>query len=400
MRIGIYAQVARDAKPTGIGLHVRELVQALAAIDRTNEYLLYYPAGWGDKGVAFPDLPLPANFRPRPVRFPSRWAGDHMQLWWKWYLPWFLRRDRLDVFHGPNHFLAPYKRGRTVVTIHDLAYFHMPVHGPIMDEMLRTWTRRALQWADAVIALSENTRRDIEALGVPPERIRVIYGGGRIVPESQIQYERVGEMRKTLGVPERYILFVGTLQPRKNVPFLVRGFARLKRETGLPHKLVLAGHRDVAGDEIEALARELGIADDVIITGYVESWHLPLLYKGADLFVLPTRYEGFTLVTLEAMAYGTPVIATDTSSIREGVGDAALLVEVDDDVALASQMKSVLTDDVVRSRLIASGRDRTAMFTWANNARETLSLYRELGAGSLPHKSVPAESFRPTETVG
>jgi glycosyltransferase involved in cell wall biosynthesis len=260
----------------------------------------------------------------------------------------------------------------------------MPVHGPGGDEMMREWTKRSVGWADAVIALSENTRRDVEALGVPAERIRVIYGGGRVVPEDQIRHDRADEMRQALGLPERYILFVGTLQPRKNVPFLVRSFARLKQETGLPHRLVLAGHRDTAGDEVEALAKSLGIASDVIITGYVESWHLPLLYKGADVFVLPTRYEGFTLVTLEAMTYGTPVIATDTSSIREGVGDAALLVPVDDDAALAAAMRSVLTDPQTRAGLVDRGRARAGLFTWENCARETLALYRDLHAGTFP----------------
>src|SRR5207247_471161 len=134
---------------------------------------------------------------------------------------------------------------------------------------------------------------------------------------------------------DRYILFVGALQPRKNVPFLVRAFAELRRMREIPHKLVLAGPFDVATEEIRGLVREMHLEADVLLTGYLEDWQIPLLYKLADLFVLPTRYEGFTLVTLEAMAYGTPVIATDTSSIREGVGDAALLVAEDDVGGLA-----------------------------------------------------------------
>jgi glycosyltransferase involved in cell wall biosynthesis len=377
MRIGIYVEVAKDKQPTGIGLHVRNLVQSLADLDDENEYLLYYQQNLLGRSGGFPHRPDRANFRLRPVRFPGGWLSDRPRLWWDWYLPRVLRRDRIDVFHGPNHFLPAFDPRRNVVTIHDVAYFRMDVHGAGVNAVMREWTEKSLRRASAVIALSENTRRDVEELGVPPERIRVIYGGGHVVPEDQIAYHRQAELRQLFNLDRPYVLFVGTLQPRKNVPFLLRAFARLKQERGLPHRLVLAGHRDTAAAEINALIKELGLAQDVTITGYVEPWQLPLLYKMADLFVLPTRYEGFTLVTLEAMAYGVPVIATDTSSLREGVGDAALLVEVDDVESLARAMKDALTDDNLRRDLITRGQARAPLFTWERCARETLELYEE-----------------------
>jgi glycosyltransferase involved in cell wall biosynthesis len=357
-------------------LHVRELLSALSKLDQNNEYFLYYVGRAASE--PFPGLNLPKNFKPRRVRFPKRWLGEHPTLWWNWWFPAVVGRDRLDLFHGPNHFLPAVTRCKQVVTIHDVAYFRMPIYGPVLDEMNRTWTLRALRRADAVIALSQNTRKDVEALNYPSERAQVIYGGGKIVAENDIRYDRAEEMCASLNLPERFVLFVGSLQPRKNVPFLVRAFAKAKHEHGLPQKLVLAGHRDSAGDEVESLAKQLNIAGDVLITGYVESWHLPLLYKLADLFVLPTRYEGFTLVTLEAMAYGTPVIATDTSSIREGVGEAAICVPVDDDDALAASIVKVLTDDTLRKELIEKGRTRAALFSWENNARQTLALYNSV----------------------
>lgn len=379
MRIGIYSELACDPKPTGIGLHVRELLHSLAKIDRANEYLLYYPSSVQTGATAFPELTLPANFRPRPVWFPKGWHANRPRVWWKWYLPRILRRDRLDVFHGPNHFVTPRIRGmKSVVTIHDLAYFRMEIYGGGMDQLLRDWTLKAVEWSDAVIALSENTRKDIEGLHVPPERIHVIYGGGHVVPDDKIRFDRADELRRQFHLPEKYVLFVGTLQPRKNVPFLVRAFAQLKKSGNFPHKLVLAGHRDTATEEIETLARNLGVADDLIITGYVESWQLPLLYKLADVFVLPTLYEGFTLVTLEAMAYGTPCIATDTSSIREGVGDAATLVPVNDDAALAESMRTVLVDAERRADLIRRGQQQAKKFTWDRCAERTLELYQSL----------------------
>lgn len=382
MKVGIYCEVAKDVKPTGIGLHVRHLVRRLGAIDAETEYLLYYPRDLTgpDAGLAGLDG-LGPNVRPRPVRFPGGWPGDRPRLWWDHYLPRVLRRDRVDVFHGPNHFLPAFDRGRSVVTIHDVAYFRMGIYGEGEDELLKHLTLQALGRADAVIALSENTRRDVEGLGVEPGRVRVIYGGGNVAAEGDIRRDRREEMRHALKLPDRYVLFVGTIQPRKNVPFLLRGLAELRRRGGPPRKLVLAGGCDAASAaQIDAAIAELGLADDVTITGYVEDWHLPLLYEGADLFVLPTLYEGFTLVTLEAMAYGTPVVATDTSSIREGVGDAALLVPVDDVRRLADAMHAALTDEALRRSLIGRGRDQAGKFTWERMARETLELYRELHA--------------------
>lgn len=385
MRIGMYVDVARDEKPTGIGKHVLHLLESLAQADQDNEYLLYYPSQpWGS-APRFPHCPEQANFRARPVRFPTRWDVERPRLWWQWYLPWVLKRDRIDIFHGPNHFVPRFSRQRTVVTIHDLAYFHMEVHGAGMDGVMRKWTRKALDWSGAVIALSENTRKDVEQLGYDPKRIHVIYGGGSIVPEEKIAYERVPELRKQMQLPERFILFVGALQPRKNVPFLVRAYAKLVEQHGVDHHLVLAGPKGNATEEIEALVKSLGLSDRVHLTGYLDDWQLPLLYKLASAFVLPTRYEGFTLVTLEAMAYGTPVVATESSSIKEGVGDAALLVDVDNVEQLAQAIFRVLTDETARQEMVERGKNRSERFTWERCAADTLALYRSMGS----HKRQP-----------
>jgi glycosyltransferase involved in cell wall biosynthesis len=277
------------------------------------------------------------------------------------------------------------------VTIHDLAYFFMDVHGSRLDEMLQSWTRRSLALADAVIALSESTRADLMRLGVSGDRVSVIYGGANIVADSEIAYDRAAELRSRLRLPERYILFVGSIQPRKNVPYLLRAYAKLRASGRVSHGLVLAGQRSNASKEVEELIRNLDIEDHVVITGYVDDWELPLLYRMSDLFVLPTRYEGFTLVTLEAMSYGIPVIATDCSSIREGTGDAAILVEVDNDEALTSAMQQVLADQALRRSLVERGKRQAARFTWQANAERTLDLYRSLAE---PLTALPRQRAR------
>jgi glycosyltransferase involved in cell wall biosynthesis len=185
-------------------------------------------------------------------------------------------------------------------------------------------------------------------------------------------------LKARFGLPDRYIVFVGTLGLRKNLQFLLRSYAALKvMAPELPHKLVLVGKPFTGFDQLEALIDELGIRQDVIVTGYVDEWQVPLFYKLADLFVLPTLYEGFTLTTIEAMGYGTPVIATDTSSIREGVGDAGILVPVDDVPALAEHMRRVLSEPGLRDALIEAGRHQARKFTWERCARETLDVYEE-----------------------
>jgi glycosyltransferase involved in cell wall biosynthesis len=379
--------VAKEEQLRGVGLHVVHLVEQLSRIDHENTYLLYYQCGLFQSRNVFRHAPPQPNFRLRPVRFPQRWLDNHPRVWWNHYLPLLAKADRIDVFHGPSHFLPALPSHQTVVTIHDVAPFKMNLYPDGYTKALCDWTMQALRAAGRVIAISKNTQADLEALGVDPIKIRLIYGGGHIVAEEQIAYSRREELRRQFQLPEHYILFVGTLGLRKNLPFLLRSYAQLKKAGRIPHSLVLAGKKYLAFDQIEALIRELDIERDVIITGYVDDWQVPLLYKMADLFVLPTLYEGFTLVTLEAMAYGVPVISTDTSSIREGVGDAAILVPVDDVDALAKAMHQVVTDESLQRSMKERGIAQAQKFSWERCAQETLALYQEL------HQSASSGSF-------
>jgi glycosyltransferase involved in cell wall biosynthesis len=383
MNIGIYIETAKDAQPRGVGFHVVNLLQELATLDQENRYFLYYQRPLLN-GTPQPEhVALQENFQLRPIAFPDKWTGRHPRLWWDYWLPARLRQDRLDVMHCPSHFLPALPGVKLVLTIHDVAYFKMDrLYSPGITETLRVWTSKSLQRASRVIALSRNTAVDLEDHGVERGRIRVIYGGGNVIPSDRIRMEKANEVRDRYRLPHRYILYLGTLHPRKNVLFLLRAYAELRRNHGLTHGLVLVGKPDSATDDVKRTIQELGLDSDVTITGYVADWEVPLLYKMADLFVLPTLYEGFTLVTLEAMHYGVPVIATDTSSIREGVGDAGILVPLNDVPALAAAMAKVLQDPEFRADLVERGKQQAQKFTWRECARQTLDLYHEVVNGN------------------
>jgi glycosyltransferase involved in cell wall biosynthesis len=378
LKIGIYADTGKETHLRGVGFHIVNLLRELSRLDQRNRYYLYYQRSplHGDPAPAH--FPATDNFHHRPIKFPQTWINNHPRLWWDYWLPLQIKRDCLDVFHGPNHFL-PLLRGSTaVMTIHDIAYFHLDhLYQPEMTNALRVWTAKSLQRATRVIALSQNTAADLEKLGVERDRMRVVYGGGNIIPDEQIQLDKADEVRRKYRLPDHYILYVGTLHPRKNVPFLLRAFAELKRIGSLPHQLVLVGLRGTGAADVLQNIDDLSLNSDVVITGYVADWEVPLLYQMADVFVLPTLYEGFTLVTLEAMHYGVPVISTDTSSIREGVGDAGVLVGVDDVPALVQALTKVLSDEPYRAELIRRGKIQSQKFTWQECARQTLAVYHE-----------------------
>jgi glycosyltransferase involved in cell wall biosynthesis len=270
LKIGIYAETARGDKLTGIGRHVTALVNTIASIEPDNNILLYYP-GTRTNSRLEGNIASAPNVKFRPVWVPANLPSEHPRLWWNWFLPAAIRMDGLDVFHGPNHYL-PRTSIPKVVTIHDLAYFKMEVHGGSRDELLRSSTRSAMEKANAVVALSNNTQEDIVSLGIEHSKVHVIYGGGNVVGESQIQYARREEMQRRLGIREKYILCVGAIQPRKNIPFLLKAFAQWKAKKPIPHQLVIAGPKENAAADVMELIQSLGLEKDVIVTGYVADW--------------------------------------------------------------------------------------------------------------------------------
>jgi glycosyltransferase involved in cell wall biosynthesis len=391
--------VAIDARyvsrlQSGVGHYTQRLVGGLAAIDAQNRYTCVVVRDG-------PDLPGPEWNGGRWQRWPTRVsfenhvAGD---LWLLGYLPLRLRRLGVDVYHGPAVFLPLVKLGyRTVVTIHDLVSFLFPETVPRKYALyMRLMTRLAVRSADRIIAVSGSTRDDLtRILRVPEEKVAVIHEA--VAPE----FAETGDPAVVRTVLERYdirppyCLFVGNLEPRKNLSRLIEAFGRL-RGRGVaggarPLQLVLVGTRGWLYSSIFATVANQGASPDIVFTGYVPAADLPALYAGAACFVFPSLYEGFGLPVLEAMAAGTPVVASRVGAIPEVAGDAALLVDARRPDELADAIATVVSDSTLRDRLVSRGRARARLFTWEAVARQTLAVYEsaraEPGDGAGPGRA-------------
>ncbi len=356
----------------GIGRYTRELTQALLALDRENRYVLFSAGRGAD------EPPWPPNVRRRSVPL-----SDH-QLAVVWQrlrlpIPAELLTGPVDLFHSPDFVLPPLLKAASVVTIHDLSFMRLPHCSPpaLLDYLMRSVPRSARR-ADAILADSESTRRDVvELLGIDAERVHVVYAGvdTRFTQQSP---DAVHEAKARYGIVGPYVLAVGTLQPRKNYPRLLEGFAAMRRKSGLPHKLVIVGGRGWLYDEIDAAVARLELAEDVVMPGFVRDEDLPSLYTGADLLAFPSLYEGFGLPALEAMACGTPVVASTAPALPEVCGEAALLVDPTDVPSLADAVEQVLTDEGLSSRLVELGRHRATEFQWEDAARSLLAVYHKV----------------------
>jgi glycosyltransferase involved in cell wall biosynthesis len=362
---------------SGVGYYTQRLVRALAAIDQVNRYTCVVIRGGPGLGV---DQANVDSWSTR-VSFENHWAGD---LWLLAYLPLRLSALGTDVFHGPAVFLPLIKAGyRTVVTIHDLVSFLFPETVPRKYSLyMRLMTRLAVHSADRIIAVSEATKADLHrVLGVPRDKVVVIHEAAgpefAAVPEP----DAVARVIARYGIVPPYCLFVGNLEPRKNLTHLIEAFALLSARHppgGVAPQLVLAGTRAWLSGGILSAAAARGVTERIVFTGYVPPAELPALYAGAACFVFPSVYEGFGLPVLEAMAAGAPVVASRVGAIPEVAGDAALLVDATRPAAVAEAVEAVLADPGLRAQLVERGRRRVQAFSWETTARQTRAVYTEV----------------------
>ncbi|MFM8394069.1 MAG: glycosyltransferase family 4 protein, partial [Acidobacteriota bacterium] len=267
----------------------------------------------------------------------------------------------------------------TVVTVHDLSLFRRSQTHE--DDNVRRGKRRIplmIRRASKIIAPSEWTRGEIiEHFGVEPERVRVIPEGARREMRPLSDEEAAGVLRKH-GIDRSYLLYVGTIEPRKNLPTLLRAYDELLRSTPHRPQLVLCGGNGWKFDEVYQLVDELRLKEMVRFLGYVPDEDLPALYSAAECFLYPSVYEGFGLPPLEAMACGTPVITSNSSSLPEVVGEGGLMHAPEDYRSLTSGIARVLGENGLRDQLCEAGRQRSVLFSWDRAARETQALYDEV----------------------
>lgn len=298
--------------------------------------------------------------------------------------PFYERRlPPSQLYHATEH-LLPYLRRPTLLTVHDLIFERYPQHHKWTNRLFLTVGMRLfVRAANRIIAVSQQTKQDlIDLYGTPADKITVIYQGidptfqpapPPLVEAVQARYS----LRDSTGALRPYLLMVGTLEPRKNHLTAMRALMRLKA-AGLPHCLVIAGGQGWLFEPIKAQVAALGLTDDVVFTGYVPAVDLPALYSGATAVLQPTLYEGFGFPVLEAMACGAPVICSNSSSLPEAAGDAALLVAPTDEEAVAAAVVRLIKAPELADTLRHQGRNRAAAFRWERCATETVAVYRQV----------------------
>jgi glycosyltransferase involved in cell wall biosynthesis len=373
MKIGIDASLNVGEK-AGVGSYTASLIEGLAAVDSRNKYVLY-PFFYYIFDPDFKSLrPPAANFSVHFQALPDRWIRF---LWNRSRIPRHLLLGKLDVLHSTT-FCAPAKHfGKLVVTIYDISFLRYPEHHTEANRIhcLRG-TLDAARWADRIIAISEHTKRDlIEYLNIKEERINVALGAARREFHPRPECEVQTCLRERWQLYKPYLLSVGTVEPRKNTRLLIRSYCSLPAEIREQYPLVLAGGKGWLSSNLYAWVQELGAGSTVKLLGYVPQADLPLLYCGAACFLYPSLYEGFGLPPLEAMACGTPVITSNTSSLPEVVGDAGILIDPRSEIELKEAIRKVLDKPGLCQEMSRKSLQRASLFSWEKTAKETLRVY-------------------------
>ena len=372
MRIAIDARMGHTR--VGMGVYVRGLLFGLSKIDKENDYYIII-----NKNKKEDFVPIQDNFHKIYI---SITYSDYLKrdFWEQVYLPLKLRKAKIDVYHGPNYVLPFLSRTGMVLTIYDMISFASSEwYKPISRFRVQRLMKLSAKKANKIIAGSENTKQDIiKILKLPCDKIKVIYIGIDDIYRPIADKYKLDNIKNKYKIDSKFILHVGSLQARKNIPRLIEAYSKLPMELLAKYQLVIAGKRSWKVEEILAKVKQLGLNDKVVFTGFVDDNDLPLLMNAANLLVFPSLYEGFGIPPLEAMACGTPVVASNTSSIPEVVGDAALLFDPYNIKEMTKAINRALTDVKLRNKLRKRGFERIKQFSWEKAARETLQVYKEV----------------------
>lgn len=355
----------------GVSHYVESLLQHLGEIDTTNRYTIYTT-----KGVDAAALGLPVNFRVRPSLLNT--INPRIRIPWEQLIaPALLAKDGADLYHGVLNVMPLLSPVPSVVTIHDLSPLLFPQTFRRINRMYTTWAIRvSAKRAAHIFTVSEHAKREIVThLGVDADRVTVTYNAcdARFVPVSESE---LAAFRQRHGLPARFLFYLGTLEPRKNIPRLLDAYAQVAKTHDVP--LLIGGGKGWLYEPILAQAERLQLGDKLKFVGYIPQEEQHLWYGAASAFVFPSLYEGFGMPPLEAMACGTPVITSNASCLPEIVGDAAIKVDPHDVDALAEAMRRVLDDADLRADLRQRGLAQAARFSWFETARRTQAVYQRV----------------------
>jgi glycosyltransferase involved in cell wall biosynthesis len=365
MRIGLDGIPLASTK-TGIGHYTLELSRALAKLDAEDEFELLSP------------VPFTSPFEKNPPNLRQVEAARR-RFWWLIGLPLYIRRHSLALFHGTNYDIPLWGECPTILTIHDLSLLlHPETHVRHLVRRARYRLPLMARFATRIITATEFVKNEVvEHLKVDPAKVAVTpYAPRRSfrpLPHAETEQTRV-----RLGVEDVFILFVGTIEPRKNLITLLRAFDQLIENTDLRPQLVIAGPKGWLLEEALSYAERDRLAGRIRLTGYITDEELCALYSSCTVCVYPTLYEGFGLPPLEAMACGAPVIASDVPSLSGAVGKAALLFPPKDVQELTQGLVDMITGDEKRAYFSRAGLEHSAQFSWERTARLTMEVYREV----------------------
>ncbi len=381
MKIGIDSRWLVSKEKAGLEIYLTYLITNLAKIDRENEYRLFFNFFDNSYKKTIEEFICFNNFSARIFPVPLSILNPFR-------IPVELLVGRVDVFHSPRHQFFSQWYGKSIITIHDLMFLDHPEFlKPEWIPPLKKEIAVAVKKADLIIAVSEFTkRRLIQKMGVDEAKIRVIYEGVReeFYPVSNEDVALLANVKNNIqskyGLKKPYILWVSNIEPKKNVHRLIDAFCQIKRLIPKDYKLVLVGSNTSSSwyfNEVFQHVVQCGATDDIIFTGYVPDTDLRVLYSGAEIFVFPSFYEGFGIPPLEAMACGTPIVCSNSASLPEVVGDAAIQVSPHNTDELVKAIYSLLADEKLRKVFAQKAINQAKRFSWEKMARETLAVYEE-----------------------
>ncbi len=355
---------------------VFQLLSNLYKIDKKNHYKIYIP------GLASGSDPQAAGLLPESVTWEYVPIEKRVGPWTLTVLSkkLFSDREKLDVFFSPTHYLPLFTSIPSVISILDVSYLYYPRLFKKRDlYQLKLWGGYSIRRAKKIITISNSSKNDIiKMYKINPDKITVIYPGIKELKTENIKFKTMDDIKEKFAVSSPYILFVGTLQPRKNIVRLVEAFSKLQKDL----QLVIVGKKGWQFEEILDSPQRYGVKERVKFLDSVSDEDLPSLYKNAICFCLPSLYEGFGLPILEAMQYGCPVAASNVSSLPEAGGDAALYFDPENADDIKKNLELIIQNSELRDKMIKKGYEQVKKFSWEKTASKTLSVLEELAKSS------------------